>query len=303
MWATVGAGGLTAFGTSFSAPPFALILAGTVTIVLFAAILRKTFSYRIGVGLLLAPLNAYALAILVRSGFVPNATSVFVMMAIVAALLLGSRWALALTAVATLTLPIVWLGHHVGALDSLRVRHLYAAVTPDNWPGILRIALSYACISSVCVVAVSYLLDRAEEALSAKSRALEELRRQQVEADRLRASTAARRGVRKGARAGDSRSSGGQRRSRLQQCPSHHPGERRHRSPRPGLLAGGARRYRGGGSASGFDDAPASRFGTSNRHAAGENGSARRGGADGEAASSRTSPPKGTRAPGSGSHR
>jgi signal transduction histidine kinase/CheY-like chemotaxis protein len=186
MWATVGAGALTAFGTSLSAPSFALILAGAVGTVLLAAILRKRFSYPVGVALLLGPLYAYALTVLVRSGFVPNATSVFVMMAIMAALLLGSRWSLALTAVATLTLPIVWLGHHGGALDSLRVPHLYAAVTPDNWHGILRIALSYACISSVCVVAVSYLLDRAEAALSAKSRALDELRRQQVEADRLR---------------------------------------------------------------------------------------------------------------------
>ncbi len=186
MWATVGAGALAALGSSFSIPSFALILAGVVGTVLFGAILRKRFSHPVGVALLIGPLYAYALLFLVRSGFVPNVTCLFVMIAIVAALLLGSRWALALTAVTALTLPIAWVGHHGRALDSLRIPHLYAAVTPDTWPGILRITLSYACIASVCVVAVSYLLDRAEAALADKSRALEELRGQQVEADRLR---------------------------------------------------------------------------------------------------------------------
>jgi CheY-like chemotaxis protein len=186
MWATVAACGLATFVTFLSAPPFGLMLAAATATVLLAAILHKRLSYRVGVGLLLAPLYAYALTILVRAGFVPNATSVFLMMAVVAALLLGSRLALALTAVATLTLAIVWVGHHVGALDSLRVPLLYVAATPDNWLGIMRISLIYACLSSVCVVAVSYLLGRAEAALSDKSRALEELRRNQVEAERLR---------------------------------------------------------------------------------------------------------------------
>jgi signal transduction histidine kinase/CheY-like chemotaxis protein len=186
LWATVGACGLATIVTFLSAPPFGWMLATASATVLFAAILRKRLSYRVGVGLLLAPLYAYALTILVRTGFVPNATAVFLMMTVVAALLLGSRFALALTALATLTLAIAWVGHHVGALDSLRIPHLYVAVTPDNWVGITRISLIYASLSSVCVVAVSYLLGRAEAALSDKSRALEELRRNQVEAERLR---------------------------------------------------------------------------------------------------------------------
>jgi signal transduction histidine kinase len=166
--------------------PFAGVLTPVFVTLLGAAMLHKRFPYHVRVALLLVLLFAIGIIAMVRAGFGPNVTVLLETLVVVSVLLLGRRWGLAMTALSAASLSGMWLLHRSGAIDSLAIPSFFMAVTPDDARGILRVTVNYAALSAISVVAVSFLLDRAEASLAVKARALEEAHRQQAEAESLR---------------------------------------------------------------------------------------------------------------------
>ncbi len=159
-------------------PFFAVLLVTTA--------LHKRLAYAARVAVLLALLCGISVMGMARAGFGPNIPVLFETMVVFAVLLLGAAWGLAMTGVSTGLLVSMWILHHRGAIASLAIPSLFTSLVPDDPRGLARMALNYLVLSAVTVVAVSYLLDRAQGSLAEKSRALEALRRQQAEAEGLR---------------------------------------------------------------------------------------------------------------------
>jgi signal transduction histidine kinase/FixJ family two-component response regulator len=187
LWTVSGAMGLALFFYfALGAARFARTLEPAFATLLVTATLHKRLAYAARVGLLFTLLCGIDVVAMARAGFGPNVPLLLETSVVLAALLLGARWGLAMTALSAGLLAGMWILHRSGAIDSLVIPSLFTNVMPDDVRGLARITMNYVALSAITVVAVSYLLDRAQGSLAMKSRALEELRRQQAEADRLR---------------------------------------------------------------------------------------------------------------------
>jgi two-component system cell cycle sensor histidine kinase/response regulator CckA len=187
LWAVCSALGIAlTLYVALGAIRFARTLEPIFATLLLLAALQKRVPYRARSGLLLALLYVIGITALTRAGFGPNVPVLFETSVLVSALLLGERWGLAMAILSAGSFPAIWMLQRSGALDSLAIQSLFVPVTPNDVRGILRITVTYVVLSATSVVAVSYLLNRAEGSLAATSRALEELRLEQTEADRLR---------------------------------------------------------------------------------------------------------------------
>ena len=187
MWTVCAAMGVAlAFYFALGAAQFARTLEPIFAGLLVTATLHKRLGYRARVVLVLLVFHVIGLTAMARAGFGPNVPVLFETSVVMAVLLLGARWGLAMTALSAGLMPAMWILHRSGAIDSLAIPGLFTAVTPDDFRGVFRITVNYVVLSAINVVAVSYLLRQAEGSLAVKSHALEELQRQQAEAERLR---------------------------------------------------------------------------------------------------------------------
>jgi signal transduction histidine kinase len=128
-------------------------------------------------------LTACSIAIAV-SGFNPNGFVGYATMVVVATLLFGKSGGLSTVAIVAVTVFAVSLGQRSGVL-----------VRMQDWPGIIdstkpanlvRVLGVFVLLLSTCVAGISYLLKRSQELLMQKSRSLEDLRREQLEKERIR---------------------------------------------------------------------------------------------------------------------
>jgi two-component system cell cycle sensor histidine kinase/response regulator CckA len=186
-WTMVGAASIVVTVVTMVGPTSYVVPLATLSVGLLGAVaFRERLGYRLAVGLLLGVTYACACVSIAHLGFAPNLVVLFETLVIVAALLLGRAWALALTALSAGSLVGIWVLHRSGAFDAVVDTATFVALVPDDWRGILRVTMSYLCLSTISVVAASYLLERAILSLESKAVALEELQRKQAEADRLR---------------------------------------------------------------------------------------------------------------------
>jgi signal transduction histidine kinase/CheY-like chemotaxis protein len=122
----------------------------------------------------------YALSV---GGFSPNPFIGLGAIIVSATLLLGRTTGLALLVLCLLTIIGVSVGHQTGAL--VRVEGWARNLDSASLAVALRVTLIFGLLTLTLVIAVSYLLSRAEELLVAKASSLETLRREQAEKERI----------------------------------------------------------------------------------------------------------------------
>jgi signal transduction histidine kinase/CheY-like chemotaxis protein len=157
-----------------------LALAGALLVVVAQA---PTIPFWLRSSAVLAAIYVPCLYALTVGGFAPNPLLGLGAIVVIATLLLGRSTGLAVLALSLFSIVGVSIGHRSGALTRAEgwVQNLDSASVPVA----LRVALIFGLLTITLVVAVSYLLNRAEELLVAKASALEILRSEQAEKERI----------------------------------------------------------------------------------------------------------------------
>jgi signal transduction histidine kinase len=164
--------------------PVAVVWASCLVAFVLVAMLRGRLAFRARVWLLIAPLCVSGgLVVPLLEGFVPNTAFAVGGAVVVTTLLLGRHWGLAVLAFGSIAILVVGLLHGAGVVGVLPGYEAFAAYSPMF---VARTVFGLAIISASLVVAVSYLLSRAEGLLVEKAGALERLREEQGEAQRVR---------------------------------------------------------------------------------------------------------------------
>ncbi|HEY2404622.1 MAG TPA: ATP-binding protein [Polyangiaceae bacterium] len=160
-------------------------------VLLGLAAFSKHWSYRLRVGILLAPFALGAALVYLLAGFASNAGLLVATGTVMAALLLGKRAMLVWVATNLIIVVVAGYGFVGGTLQAMSPDISLTQVTP--W---LRLNFVSLLLWGVLGLSVTFVVERVEGALRAKSTALEQLReeetrRQRAEAERLEAEQAA----------------------------------------------------------------------------------------------------------------
>ena len=160
---------------------FAVLMSAALLLGAVAVFRRLPFVLRTAVAL--GALYVPSVIALLRAGYSPNPFLVIGLVCFLGTLLLGRRVGLVVLAACIVT---------VTAIGYLHASHLVERVV--GWErmldgailgNILRVVLTFSFAMGVLVTAVSYVLSRSEELLVEKERSLENLRREQVERERI----------------------------------------------------------------------------------------------------------------------
>jgi signal transduction histidine kinase len=185
-WTTAVAGSISTATNLLTSKPAgaAIIGVGSVSFLL-AATLRGRVSFHARIWLLLAPLLAGTGVALLLHGYVPpNADYTLGAAVVLATLLLGKGWGLAVGGLASGVILGADLLHLAGCAIPMPPGHAsFGGFRPAF---VVRSVLHFTIISATLVVAISHLLGRAEALLLEKAGALERLRREEGEAQRMR---------------------------------------------------------------------------------------------------------------------
>jgi len=163
-------------------PELFLVFGGS-SLVLAGVAFFESWPFVARTAVMLATIYAPCVFAMIRSGFGPNPFIGFGMIGVAGTLLLGQRVGLALVAGCTLSVAGVGFVHGT---------HLVERV--ERWPQMLdsslpatavRVVFIFALITTLLVLAVSYLLSRSEELVVEKERSLETLQREQAERERM----------------------------------------------------------------------------------------------------------------------
>jgi signal transduction histidine kinase/CheY-like chemotaxis protein len=151
---------------------------------LLVALLRRRLALGARTLLLAASVCAVAGVAIALEGFAPNTPLALGAGVVFVTLLLGTRSGLAMVAVGSTTMVAAAAVHLGGAAALGGHEDTFGTLSPQL---VARVVFNFAVISSSLVVAISYLLGRAEALLLDKAAALERLTEEQREAERMRA--------------------------------------------------------------------------------------------------------------------
>jgi signal transduction histidine kinase len=132
---------------------------------------------------LLATLYVPCIFALVRSGYGPNPFIGFGMISVAATLLLGRRAGLGLVALCALSVAAVGFAHGTHLVE--RAAGWQDMLDSSRPTTAARVVFIFTMITTLLVLAVSYLLSRSEELVVEKERSLETLHREQAERERI----------------------------------------------------------------------------------------------------------------------
>lgn len=128
-------------------------------------------------------LTACSIAIAV-SGFNPNGFVGYATMVVVATLLFGRSGGLSTVAIVGAAVCAISLAQRYGVV--VRMQNWPGIVDSTNTANLVRVLGVFVLFLSTCVAGISFLLNRSQELLMQKSRSLEDLRREQLEKERIR---------------------------------------------------------------------------------------------------------------------
>jgi signal transduction histidine kinase len=127
-------------------------------------------------------LSACSIAIAV-SGFNPNGFVGFATMVVVATLLFGKVGGFATVAIVAVTVFAISVGQRSGLF--VRMQDWPSIIDSTKVANLVRVLGVFVLLLTTCVAGISYLLKRSQELLMQKSRSLEDLRREQLEKERI----------------------------------------------------------------------------------------------------------------------
>jgi len=128
-------------------------------------------------------LSACSIAIAV-SGFNPNGFVGYATIVVVATLLFGKSGGFTTVAIVAVTVFAISVGQRSGVL--VRMQDWPAIIDSTKPANLVRVLGIFVLLLTSCVAGISYLLKRSQELLMQKSRSLEDLRREQLEKERIR---------------------------------------------------------------------------------------------------------------------
>ncbi len=158
-----------------------VVLGATLVFGLLA--LSSPVPYTVRAALLLAALYVPCAVAMRLSGFAPNPFLGFGAVCVIGALLLGRRVGLALVLVSAVTIGAIAFAHRTGHFE--RIHDWEQNLDSANPRTALRVVFIFSFLTTTLVIAVSYLLRRAEQLLVEKSRSLTTLRREELERERI----------------------------------------------------------------------------------------------------------------------
>jgi signal transduction histidine kinase len=155
--------------------PFAAVSAVVALLMLLAAV-RQAMPFRLRATILLIGLYGASTAAMSLGGLSPNILVAMSASVVMATLLLGRRWGIAMTLACATTVAVVMPLRNAGLLPvDLRITYEH----PDGRT-LARVVFAFVLLASAVVASVSYLLSRAEEVFLQKAHALETLEQEQA---------------------------------------------------------------------------------------------------------------------------
>jgi signal transduction histidine kinase len=163
--------------------PELFFVMGGSALVLAAVAFVKSWPFVARTAVMLGTLYFPCVFALVRGGYSPNPFIAFGMICVAGTLLLGRRVGLGLVAGCTLTLAAVGFLHGTHVVERVAGwQQMLDSALPATT---VRIVFIFVLITTLLVLAVSYLLSRSEELVVEKERSLETLQREQAERERI----------------------------------------------------------------------------------------------------------------------
>ena len=169
---------------------FGIVSAIAATALLVAA-RKESIPFRARVSVLLFALYTATTSGLMLGGLSPNILVAMCAAIVMGTLLLGRWGGLALVLLASVTVMVVVPLRNAGLLP----QDIHITYERPDMPTLWRVAFAFALLSTIIVVTMAYLLERAERLLEQRAQALERLRREEEErrkeSERLRRTEAA----------------------------------------------------------------------------------------------------------------
>jgi signal transduction histidine kinase/CheY-like chemotaxis protein len=184
-WTAVAASGIGAAIFLFTRDwPAGTVWATCAAVFLLSATLRGRVAFGLRSWLLILPICVGGGVITpALEGFLPNTSLALGAGVVFATVLRGMRWGLLVLAFESTSMVIVAVLHLTG---TLAIRPGFEALAAFPPAVVARFVLVFTVASTMLVVTISYLLSRTEGLLLDKAGALERLREEQLEAQRVR---------------------------------------------------------------------------------------------------------------------
>ncbi|HEY2513949.1 MAG TPA: ATP-binding protein, partial [Polyangiaceae bacterium] len=147
------------------------------TVALAFAARNDSLPFRARVAVLLVALYSATTSGLMLGGLSPNILVAMCAAVVMGTLLLGRWGGLALVLLASATVMVVVPLRNAGLVP----QDLHITYERPDLPTLWRVAFAFALLSTIIVVTVAYLLERAERLLAQRAQALERLRREEEE--------------------------------------------------------------------------------------------------------------------------